>query len=173
MTARPAIIIFGAAVRPDGGPSLTLRRRVKAAAAFGATLADPLYIPTGAQGRHGPPEAEVMARLLQDLGVPGEAIRQEPSGTDTLSSARACARLLRGHEGPVWAASSGYHLPRCVALLRAFGLPARAASAPEAAHGFLDRWWWRAREGAALPYDLALVLWERATGHAPEGRPRD
>jgi len=158
---RPAIVIFGAAVRADGGPSLTLRRRVMAAVSFGATLRDPLYIPTGAQGRHGPPEAEVMARLLQDLGVPGESIRLELTGTDTLSSARACARMLRGHEGPVFAVSSGYHLPRCVMLLRAFGLPARAAPPPEAAHDWRERWWWRAREGAALPYDALLAGWER------------
>jgi vancomycin permeability regulator SanA len=158
---RPAIVIFGAAVRADGGPSQTLRRRVMAAAAFGSTLTDPLYIPTGAQGRHGPPEAEVMARLLQDLGVPGPAIRPELTGTDTLSSARACAAMLRGHDGPVWAASSGYHLPRCVVLLRLFGLPARAAPPPEASLGWRDRWWWRLREGAALPWDSALALWER------------
>jgi len=161
--SRPAIIIFGAAVRADGGPSQTLRRRVMAAAAFGATLREPLYMPTGAQGRHGPPEAEVMGRLLQDLGVAAEDIRLEASGTDTLSSARACAAMLRGHEGPVFACSSGYHLPRCVALLRLYGLPARAAPPPEAALAWRERWWWRAREGAALPYDSALALWEKLT----------
>lgn len=159
--SRPAIIIFGAAVRADGGPSLTMRRRVMAAAAFGTTQPDPLYIPTGGQGRHGPPEAEVMARLLQDLGVPGAAIRPELTATDTLSSARACARMLQGHEGPVFAVSSGYHLPRCVMLLRAFGVAARAAPPPEAAHDWRERWWWRAREAAALPYDAVLAGWER------------
>ncbi|MBO1076964.1 YdcF family protein [Roseomonas marmotae] len=158
---RPVIIIFGAAVRPDGGPSLTLRRRVMAAASFGATLEDPLYIPTGALGRHGPAEAVVMARLLQDLGVPGDAIRQELTATDTLSSATACAAMLRGHQGAVWAASSGYHLPRCVMLLRLMGLPARAAPPPEADMDWRDRWWWRAREGAALPVDFTLGLLAR------------
>ncbi|MCQ4162137.1 YdcF family protein [Roseomonas sp. GC11] len=159
---RAAIVIFGAAVRADGSPSLTLRRRVMAAAAFGATLeAPPLYLPTGAQGRHGPPEAEVMARLLQDLGVPAADIRQERTGTDTLSSARACAALLRGHGGPIYAATSGYHLPRCVMLLRLHGLPARAAPPPEAAHRFLERWRWRLREAFALPYDAIAALWTR------------
>lgn len=162
MSGRAAIVIFGAAVRADGGPSLTLRRRVMAAAAFGATLSPPpLYVPTGGQGRHGPPEAEVMARLLQDLGVPAEDIRQERSGTDTLSSARACAVLLRDHAGPVHAASSGYHLPRCVMLLRLHGLPARAAPPPEAAHSLVERWRWRLREGLALPYDAVAGLWSR------------
>jgi uncharacterized SAM-binding protein YcdF (DUF218 family) len=158
---RPVIIIFGAAVRADGGPSLTLRRRVMAAAAFGATLSDPLFIPTGGQGRHGPPESEVMRRLLQDLGVAGSAIREENTARDTLQSARACAAMLRGHQGPVYAASSGYHLPRCRMLLRLFGLPAQAVPPPEASHGLMERWYWRAREGAALPYDAVLAGAER------------
>jgi uncharacterized SAM-binding protein YcdF (DUF218 family) len=158
VSGRPVIIIFGAAVRPDGGPSLTLRRRVQAAVRFGNTLHSPLYMPTGGQGKHGQPEAVVMARLLRDLDVPVGAIRQEPTAVDTLSSAVACAALLREHEGPVWAASSGYHLPRCVMLLRLMGLPARAAPPPEADMSWRDRWWWRAREGAALPVDLALGL---------------
>ncbi|MFC3125058.1 YdcF family protein [Pseudoroseomonas globiformis] len=163
--SRPVLVIFGAAIRPDGGPSLTLRRRVMAAVEFGATLDSPLYIPTGGQGRHGPPEAEVMARLLQDLGVPGPAIRQEATARDTLESARACAAMLKGRTGLVWAVSSGYHLPRCVMLLRAFGLQARAAPPPEAAHGFRERWWWRGREALALPYDAVLAGWERLRRH--------
>jgi uncharacterized SAM-binding protein YcdF (DUF218 family) len=167
---RPALIIFGAAVRADGGPSLTLRRRVMAAASFGGTLRDPLYLPTGGQGKHGPAEALVMARLLQDLGVPAGAIRPETTATDTLSSARACAAMLRGQGGadwdggPVWAVSSGYHLPRCVMLLRLSGLRARAAPPPEAAMAWRDRWWWRAREGAALPVDAVLGLAARLRG---------
>lgn len=158
MSGRPAIIIFGAAIRPDGTPSLTLRRRVQAAARFGATLPNPLYIPTGGQGKYGEPESVVMARLLRDLDVPLASIRQESTATDTLESAVACAAILKGHAGPVWAASSGYHLPRCVMLLRLMGLPARAAPAPEAAMKWRDRWWWRAREGAALPVDAVLGL---------------
>jgi uncharacterized SAM-binding protein YcdF (DUF218 family) len=153
---RPVLIIFGAAVRPDGGPSLTLRRRVIAAVSFGATLDDPLYLPTGGQGKHGQPEAVIMARLLQDLGVPAGSIRMEQTATDTLQSARACSAMLRGDDVQVWAVSSGYHLPRCVMLLRLFGLRARAAPPPESSMDWRDRWWWRAREGAALPVDAVL-----------------
>ena len=46
-TANAVIVIFGAAVRPGGRPSTTLRRRVEAAAAFGSRLAAPLFLPTG------------------------------------------------------------------------------------------------------------------------------
>ena len=165
---RAAIIIFGAAVRPDGSASPTLRRRVEAAARFGARLADPLYIPTGAQGRFGPAESHVMSELLQSLGVPAGSIVEEPTGTDTLSSALASAALLRrlGHAGPVLAATSRFHLPRCLLLLRVMGLPARPVpiGGSAGAEGWRRRWYWRLREVPAIPYDAGLALWHRLRG---------
>ncbi len=156
----PAIVIFGAAVREDGRPTRTLRRRVAAAAVFGRHLPMALFVPTGGIGRHGDAEAVVMARRLRALGVPPSRILVEPTGTDTLSSVRAVARLLRGHVGPVYAATSAYHLPRCVLLLRLAGLAARACPPPPgpAARGVARRWYWRLREIPALPWDAALLL---------------
>ncbi len=166
--APAAIIIFGAAVRPDGQPSATLRRRVEAAARFGAGLANPLYLPTGGVGRHGPAEAVVMAGLLRELGVPADAILPEPTARDTYASAIACTRLLRqrGHAGAVYAASSAYHLPRCTLLLRLAGWPARAATPPPfpAATSLAKRWRWRLREAPALPYDALLMVLARLRG---------
>ena len=164
--AGPAIVIFGAAVRADGTPSTALRRRVEAAFACGRAMPDVLYVPTGGVGRHGPAEAAVMAGLLRALGVPDSAILPEPTGTDTLSSVRAAARLLRGRLAPVYAASSAYHLPRCVLLLRLAGLPARPCPAPPhpAARGFARRWYWRLREGLALPMDAAMMIVLRLGG---------
>jgi vancomycin permeability regulator SanA len=163
--ADAVIVIFGAAVRPGGRPSAMLRRRVEAAAAFSARFNVPVFLPTGGVGRHGPSEASVMRDLLVQCGVVAERILLEESGTDTLSSARAVARLLRtnGLAAPVFAASSAFHLPRCVMLLRLFGVPARAAGPPWVSAG--SRWttriWWWLREAAALPYDLIVALVER------------
>lgn len=163
-----AIVIFGAAVRPDGQPSNTLRRRVEAAAAFGARQPEALYMPTGAVGRYGPSEASIMARLLENFGVEPSRIMLEETGTDTLSSARACARLLKqaGHAGPVYAATSAYHLPRCVMLLRLAGVAARACPPPAfpAAHRLRARWYWRLREVVAVPVDFFTALWLRLRG---------
>lgn len=165
---RAAIVIFGAAVRPDGAPSTTLRARVEAAARFGEALSPPpLYLPTGAKGRFGEAECTVMARLLREgFGVPANRIAEDPTGTDTLSSVRAVVTLLREHRGPVLAATSAYHLPRCLLLLRLAGIPARAVPPPgmPAASRWHKRWWWRLREVPALPYDAALMLWHRARG---------
>ena len=158
------IVIFGAAVRRDGQPSDALRHRVEAAVRFGARFSRPLFIPTGAQGRYGDVEATVMARLLADLGIPAAAIREERTGTDTLSSVRAVARMVRGRSC-VYACSSAYHLPRCLVLLRLAGIAARACPPPPvpAATSHWLRWYWRLRETPALPYDALLMLWLRAS----------
>lgn len=160
------IIIFGAAVQPDGTPSGAMRNRVAAAVRFGAGLERPEYMPTGGIGRFGEAEAAVMARLLRDAGVPAADIHQEPTGVNTLRSVQACARLLRGRRGPVYAATSAYHLPRCLLLLRLAGLDARRCpphNGPAAA-SLPRRWYWRLREVPALPLDAALLMWFRLMG---------
>ncbi|HVY14351.1 MAG TPA: YdcF family protein [Rhodopila sp.] len=158
------IVIFGAAVRPDGRPSATLRHRVSAAAALGRRMERPVFIPTGAKGRFGEAEAAVMDALLREAGFTRVRIIREESGTDTLSSARAVARIVRDLPTvPVYACTSAYHLPRCVLLLRLAGLPARACPPADvpAATGRIKRWYWRLREIPAIPYDAVLMLWHR------------
>jgi uncharacterized SAM-binding protein YcdF (DUF218 family) len=159
------IIIFGAAVRPDGRASQTLRYRVQAAAAFGKRFARPLFIPTGGKGRYGEAEATVMAHLLTDAGFPETAIMREETGTDTLSSVLAVAEMVRGRSH-VHACSSAYHLPRCLMLLWLAGVSARRCPPPAvpAATRRLLRWYWRLREAAAMPYDVLLMLWLRMRG---------
>jgi uncharacterized SAM-binding protein YcdF (DUF218 family) len=136
--------------------------RVEAAAAFGARFAKPLFVPTGGIGRHGPSEALVMGALLEARGVPAECILLEETGRDTLSSVRAVLGLLRGRgvAAPVFAASSLYHLPRCILLLRMMGIPVRPAIppiVPAATHWWRRCYWWL-REALALPYDTVLTL---------------
>ena len=166
MTAPAAIIVFGAGVRPDGSPTPTLARRVDAACAFGERMAvPPLYLPTGGIGRHGPAEAAVMAAALRAAGVPDARILPEDTARNTLGSVFACRAMLRRirHDGPVWAASSAYHLPRCLLLLRLAGVPARAVPPPRApaSHRFSRRWRWRLREVPAIPLDVLLLLGRR------------
>ncbi len=159
----PVIVIFGAAVRPDGSPSTALRDRVDAALALGRTLDRPIYMPTGGQGRHGAPEASVMAGLLLDAGIDPAAIRPEPTGCNTVRSARACARLLGPTQAPVYVATSAYHMPRCVILLRLCGLRAQPGRAPDASASarWAKRWFWRLRELPAIPVDAVLMTFWR------------
>lgn len=158
-----AIVLFGAGVRPDGSPSPTLARRIEAAWRFGEALpVPPLYLPSGGVGRHGPSEASVMAEHLRRAGVPAARILPDEAARDTLDTVFNCCAMLRaaGHRGQVFAASSAYHLPRCLLLLRLAGLPARAVPPPPepASHRFLRRWRWRLREVPAIPWDVLMLL---------------
>ena len=150
-------MIFGAGVLAGGRPSRTLRARVEAAFRCGGPSAR--YLATGAIGRHPPSEARVMHGLLVGLGVPAEQIVLEETATDTLSSAVACARLLAREAGPVRVASSGYHLPRCLLLLRMAGVRAMMCQPPPAPRW---PWYWRGREMLAVPYDAVLMAWRVA-----------
>lgn len=150
------VVIFGCGVLPGGRPSATLRARVEAAFRCGGREAR--YLPTGAIGRNPPSEAQVMAGLLRELGVPAAQITLEETATDTLDSAVACARLLAGERGPVRVASSGYHLPRCRLLLRMAGVRNTACPSPPRPRW---AWYWRLRECAALPYDVILMAMRR------------
>ena len=108
-----------------------------------------------------------MRDLLIASGVPGERILLEETGDDTLSSVRAIRRLLRTRAdiSTVYAATSLYHLPRCLLLLRLVGLRARACPAPAhpASAWLWKRWYWWLREILAIPYDAILLLWLRLT----------
>ncbi len=170
-----AIIVFGAGVRADGSPTPTLSRRIDAAREFGERMATPpLYLPTGGVGRHGPAEAAVMAAALRGAGVPEARILLEDTARNTLASVFACRAMLRRirHNGPVWAATSAYHLPRCLLLLRLAGVPARAVPPPPApaAHRFFRRWHWRLREVPAVPLDVLLLLGRRMIDSLPPKR---
>ena len=161
------MVIFGAAVRPDGSASGAMRARVAAALETGRRLDNPIYMPTGGQGRFGPPEATVMADALVDGGVPRGSIVPESTAVNTLRSALACARLLGPGRRPVYVATSAYHMPRCVVLLRLAGVRARPGCMPDvvASRRWTTRWFWRLREIPALPVDgamlLAMRLWQR------------
>jgi vancomycin permeability regulator SanA len=159
------IAIFGAAVRPDGQPSATLRHRVEAAIRFGRRHANPAFIPTGAIGRHGDAESVVMERMLLDAGFPPESIRTEQSGTDTLSSAVAIKRMLPP-DTTVHVCTSAYHMPRCMLLMRLADVKTRACPPPPepASRSFALRWYWRLREVPAIPYDALLMIWQRVQG---------
>ncbi len=159
---KAAIVIFGAAVHRGGRPSRMLTRRVQAAYQTGRKLDNPLYVPTGGVGQFHPSEAAVMRRLLLRAHVPLERIVMEETATDTLSSVRAVRRLLEEHEfeGTVYVATSKFHLPRCMILMRLAGLRPVACEPPKvaASRRFFRRWFWRLREIPAIPLDVGIAL---------------
>ena len=155
------VIVFGAALYPDGSPRPALLARVQAAFGFGARHSDSLYVVTGSVPQSGRTEADVMADLLLSVGVPEKAILREDRSADTCDSAIACTKLLReqGYDGLVAVVTSDFHMMRCVAMLRALGWITVAVPAPSRADLSRGRRLWvHLREYPATVWDVLLVL---------------
>lgn len=154
------IVIMGAAVWPGGRPSGAMQRRVEAAIRYAATLPHPCFLPTGGQGKYGPPEAEVMRSLLLDAGIPSTQIMVEATSHDTLSSVLACSRILKDAGiSTAILCTDRYHIPRCRWLFRRMGITMRAAPIPSGirATGTAKWLYYYIREFAATVWDTILI----------------
>ena len=148
------LVIFGAALRPDGAPSPALLRRVEAAIEA-ARASDATLLATGGVVTAPVAEAVVMRALIEAAGIAPARIVLEDQAQTTLGSVRLCAPILR-RLAPrrIIVCSDDYHLPRCRWLMRLAGfrtepLPARAPR---------PRIWTRLREIIALPADTLSWL---------------
>lgn len=158
------IVIFGAAVRPDGRPSPTLARRIGYAFEAAALRPEAPILCSGAAGRAGPSEASVMAAALARRGVETARLVLDEDSRDTLQSVLAAARFVRRREiAELVVCSDRYHLPRIRLLLAALGVETQPGPVAPGRGGTPLRHWtrMRLREGVAIPYDLALVLARR------------
>ena len=152
-------LILGAAVRPDGSASPGLRRRVEHAADLFHCGEVARVIPCGGVGRHGPSEAEVMAAILRDRGVPAQALVLEGRSTDTISNIGNALRLCPDLREVV-IVTDAYHAPRARLIARHLGLTASSSSPADGPSGLrLQRA--RLREAASM---IKVVIW-MATGH--------
>ncbi|GIX09822.1 YdcF family protein [Elioraea sp.] len=158
------IVVFGFPARPDGTPTPELARRIAAAALAARRFPAARLLLSGGPARGAPAEAAVMAARLARHGVAPGRLVEDRAARDTMDTVRAAARLIpRGT--PVLAVTSGYHLPRCVALLRIAGLAARGLGAtPGRRIPRASRLYWSLREIPALAWDLVLALWLRSLG---------
>jgi uncharacterized SAM-binding protein YcdF (DUF218 family) len=159
-----AIIIFGAAVRPDGGPSPSLARRIGYGLKAAQTWAAAPILCSGGVGRAGPSEASVMAERLAAGGVDPARLVLDEDSRDTLQSVLATARFVRSlGQASCVVCSDRYHIPRIQLLLGALGVAATPGPlAPGRGGAPLPHWTrMRLREGLAIPYDLGIVLTRR------------
>ncbi|MDQ3378301.1 MAG: YdcF family protein [Actinomycetota bacterium] len=120
-------VVLGTQVIPGGKPSRTLDARVRHAARLHAAGRVDRVLVTGGVGKHPPSEAEVMARILREEGVPGEAVRLEDEAKSTWDSARLVTDLA-AEEGVAEAlvVTDPLHCVRTVAAFRRAGLIAWA-----------------------------------------------
>jgi len=157
------LVIFGAAVTADGEPSGSLRRRIEGAWHAAQNLNAPKFVLTGGQGKHGPPEAKVMAQALLGLGASQGDLILETKSLDTLESIYHTTEILKSlPEAPasVMVCSSNYHNYRCQILYRLMGIKSTRAHMPSdrPALGTAKWLYYHLRETIATPWDILLLL---------------
>lgn len=107
-----------------------------------------LVVACGGRSWEGRVEADELARMLEDGGVPREAILREGTSLDTRTNAIEAARLLspRGVSDVVVVTCS-WHLPRAARLFERAGLRVVDGVGAKPPHPtLLKRAWWAARE---------------------------
>ncbi len=125
---RPAALILGCAVWPEG-PSLTMRRRTRHAAALWHRGEVAWLVPCGGLGRHGPTEAEAMRDLLLADGVPPAAVRLEARSRNTHENILLARPILEAlGASAVVIVTDRTHAPRARMIARALGLRATTSS---------------------------------------------
>ena len=116
-----AIVVFGARVNPGGQASPILRARTRHAFELWKQGLAPVIVCTGGTGNHPPAEAVVSKQLLEEWGVPSNAILVDDKSTSTRQNARNAAALVPPG-ARVIGVSEPFHLWRCRRDCAAFGL---------------------------------------------------
>lgn len=162
MKAPPLIVIFGAAVRPDGSPSAALLRRIGYGLQAARAHPEASLLCSGGVGRAGPSEASVMLDVLRREGVADDRLVPDEASLDTLQSVAVAARLARRLASPfVVACSDGYHLPRIRLMLWLLGVRSMAGPQSGPRGDLRHRIGMALREIPAIPYDAVLVAAQR------------
>lgn len=123
-------LILGAAVW-ETGPSPTLARRARRGAALYHAKEVSHLIACGGLGRFPPTEAEMIARILHENGVPETAILREDRSTTTRENiAFALPHLRDLGVDRVVIVTDLWHGPRAKLVARRLGLRARSVATP-------------------------------------------
>ncbi len=152
-----AAVVLGAQVLPGGRPSGALRARTLQAARLHAAGAIGLLIPTGGVGEHSPSEAEVMARILRQAGVPEEDILLEREAESTRESARLVAEIARERGiRNLLLVTDPLHCVRAVEAFRVEGFEAQASPVYSS-----PTWYRRGMRRGQFMREVGALLWYR------------
>jgi uncharacterized SAM-binding protein YcdF (DUF218 family) len=126
-----AIVVLGAALRPDGTPGEPLLRRIRHGIELFKAGGAPRLVLCGGGGRgSGRSEAAAMRDIALAAGVPAEAMLLDERSTSTYENAVETAALLRTHGlRTVLLVSERFHLPRARMLFRLNGVAVSGVSA--------------------------------------------
>ncbi|MEO2166576.1 MAG: YdcF family protein [bacterium] len=161
LRARPAIVVLSGGIRSTGHLNATSIGRVHYAAELYRANPEALFVVSGGPRRPGRPvSAPAMAALARTLGVPADAIREEPLSSRTAENAEEVAAMLgaRGIRSATLV-TSALHMRRarlcfesCDIAIGAASVPriegeppARASLFSQALHEFLGLIYYRVR----------------------------
>lgn len=129
-THADAAVVLGAGVYADGRPSRFLRERVE----VGVKLyldgtVDRIIMSGDGTDSSGFGEPSVMRRVAEQMGVPSDAIVEDPLGVDTYSSCLNARDTFSASS--VIMVSQQFHVPRAVWVCDRIGLDAQGAYPPQ------------------------------------------
>jgi uncharacterized SAM-binding protein YcdF (DUF218 family) len=106
--SKPAIVILGYGLEPDGTMRAILRRRVITGLTVAQFFPQSPVIVTGGNPRNGVTEAAAMRRMLLILGFPAQRIIMEDKANSTVQNARFSVPLAKeaGTSGIILVTSS-------------------------------------------------------------------
>jgi len=93
--SRPAIVILGYGLNPDGSPRWILHTRVLAGIAVAQFFPQSPIIVTGGNPKNGNTEAGEMRKMLQFMGFPDNRIIVEDKANSTVQNARFSVPLAK------------------------------------------------------------------------------
>lgn len=129
-THADAAVVLGARVYADGRPSRFLRERVETGARLYLDgTVDRIIMSGDGDDSSGFGEPSVMRRVAEEMGVPSDAIQEDPLGVDTYSSC-VNARDTFGARSVIMV-SQEFHVPRAVWVCGRIGLDAQGAYPPQ------------------------------------------
>ena len=108
--SKPAIVVLGYGLKPDGTMRLILHTRVLAALAVAQIFPQAPIIVTGGNPRNGNTEAGQMSKMLRLYGIPRERIIVEDKANSTVQNARFSVPLAKeaGTTGIILVTSSSH-----------------------------------------------------------------
>ncbi|WP_291379170.1 ElyC/SanA/YdcF family protein [Demequina sp.] len=125
-----AAVVLGARVYEDGRPSRFLRERVETGVQlYLSGSVDRLIMSGDGSDSSGFGEPSVMREVAEGMGVPPEAIEEDPLGVDTYSSC-VNARDTFGATSVIMV-SQEFHVPRAVWVCDRIGLDAQGTYPPQ------------------------------------------
>jgi uncharacterized SAM-binding protein YcdF (DUF218 family) len=149
-----------------GGPVPAMRRRTAEGVTLYKAGRAPRILMSG-RGRKSVVEAEAMAALARDAGVPMQSIFLEDRSRSTMENASFSARIMRDRGWrTALVVTDALHLPRALLAFRAAGVQARGSAAwPGWRREALLAWLAEAvYEAVALPWYLIRILSGRRKG---------